>query len=335
MKRWSIVALVGLILSSAPSMAPPAHSSCASGIRSARLTTEVYKSGDETETYNAHLSALRGDEIEEAESESADLIFELALWPFDNTVSYVSVNVGESGSLTLYFNQDGTVDTQVWNPVEGPTKDVGSHLYTPGAWNDIRLRFDPTGDEVKVFVNDASHEMDIPLADIRIEYLTIQTLVDPHDGATRTAYVDSLKAISVDGGKRSMLYSEAFEKSTGGITTGPGRLEPVDSTYLLADGTSCKIPTYISVKKTLSWQKIKVQGDVKPDAVGRNLKVTLFKKKNGRFVKSGDTKTVVVDEADEYRATFKRPDADRCRITVKLPETKLRPTAVESRKVFC
>ena len=72
--------------------------------------------------------------------------------------------------------------------------------------------------------------------------------------------------------------------------------------------------TTLSIDKTA--QKITATGKVKPNHAGESVIVKLFKKQDGNF-KTVDTVEPVLTATSQYEATFARPNADACKVTVR------------------
>ena len=94
-----------------------------------------------------------------------------------------------------------------------------------------------------------------------------------------------------------------------------------DGVYVRNVVISCAIlpvesTTTLTVKK--DGKKLKASGSVDPNHAGVKVKVTLLRKKGGKF-KAVDQKQPTLDVASEYRTSFKRPDTGKCKITAKFP----------------
>ncbi len=98
---------------------------------------------------------------------------------------------------------------------------------------------------------------------------------------------------------------EPAPTTTASPTPGPGPTAPVD-----------RVESSISLDIAKTPERLKASGEVEPPHEGLMVKVTLFKRDSGDFVKVGD-KDVALDEFSSYVAKFNHPKADRCRFKVR------------------
>ncbi|HYN37125.1 MAG TPA: Ig domain-containing protein [Actinomycetota bacterium] len=89
-----------------------------------------------------------------------------------------------------------------------------------------------------------------------------------------------------------------------------------DVTITVAEGTAPPTTTTLSTGKTA--RKVKASGKVTPNHSGDAMKVSLLRKKNGKFVKLA-TKHPVLNLNSGYAAAFPRPNPGTCKVKAAFP----------------
>jgi hypothetical protein len=231
------------------------------------------------------------------------LEIDLALIPFPETASGGS-------SLAVWTESSGVLLYIDFGP--GGSTSFGIS-YEPHKWNNLKVIADFDSQTYTVKMNgQTSAPIDLASTSNQISYIRL----DDQDNVSAdpvVGYVDTFSATKrlASGGTVALLPPQNF-KDAPPPETENGTLKIVpDPVPEAATGAACPSSIRLNIGKTQT--SIKASGKVNPAHPGDQVDVTLFRKKDGSFVKVVHRRRDLTAES-KYSATFARPPKGRCKI---------------------